>query len=293
MAMQLEQHRRTDSAHGILHHNSKPNEAFLSTSGAAKQSSQAFLLSGYDEEQVRLMEESCIVVDANDNPLGAASKKDCHLMTKINDGLLHRAFSVFLFDSENRLLLQRRASEKITFPDMWTNTCCSHPLSVAAEQGDGMTLSSAVQGAKCAAVRKLLQELGIPTSSLELDSIKFLGRIHYKAASDGLWGEHEIDYILFVKADVTIDANPNEVRDWKYVTMSELESAMNDENAQSLFTPWFRLICDDTLFQWWKLLQEDRLDELRGPSEIRRLGSRTPWEPTWPRRGTLRRGEDY
>lgn len=56
-----------------------------------------------------------------------------HLMTNIDQGLLHRAFSVFLFDSQNRLLLQQRASEKITFPDMWTNTCCSHPLNTPSE----------------------------------------------------------------------------------------------------------------------------------------------------------------
>jgi isopentenyl-diphosphate delta-isomerase type 1 len=54
-------------------------------------------------------------------------------MENINKGLLHRAFSVFLFDSQNRLLLQQRATEKITFPDMWTNTCCSHPLNTASE----------------------------------------------------------------------------------------------------------------------------------------------------------------
>lgn len=109
-------------------------------------------LEGYNEEQVRLMEEVCIVLDNDDNPIGSASKKTCmafsftyffwypsptqlltwyktlaigHLMTNINRGLLHRAFSVFLFDSNNRLLLQQRASEKITFPDLWTNTCCS------------------------------------------------------------------------------------------------------------------------------------------------------------------------
>lgn len=56
-----------------------------------------------------------------------------HLMTNIDTGLLHRAFSVFLFNSENKLLLQQRATEKITFPDMWTNTCCSHPLNTASE----------------------------------------------------------------------------------------------------------------------------------------------------------------
>jgi hypothetical protein len=73
-------------------------------------------LAGYDEEQVRLMEEVCIVIDSDDKPIGSGSKKTCHLMENINKGLLHRAFSVFLFDENNRLLLQQRASEKITFP---------------------------------------------------------------------------------------------------------------------------------------------------------------------------------
>lgn len=113
-------------------------------------------LAQYDEEQARLMEEMCIVIDENDNRVGADSKKTCkwwclpfmmmmmmrliereiclgHLMENINQGLLHRAFSVFLFDSENRLLLQQRAPEKITFPNMWTNTCCSHPLNTPSE----------------------------------------------------------------------------------------------------------------------------------------------------------------
>ncbi|KAF2209138.1 hypothetical protein CERZMDRAFT_114097 [Cercospora zeae-maydis SCOH1-5] len=276
--MDVEQHGRSDSANCIQ---------------AEKEASKDVSLSGYNEEQVRLMAESCIVVDTNDRPLGAASKKDCHLMSNIDNGLLHRAFSVFLFDGENRLLLQQRASEKITFPDRWTNACCSHPLSVSAEQGDGKMLSSAVRGVKRAAARKLMQELGIPTTYIRPESFKFLGRIHYKAASDGIWGEHEIDYILFLQADVTIKANANEVRDWKYVTMHELRTMLDGDGALNQFTPWFRLICRDALFQWWDLLQEGRLEEQEEFSEIRRMTLKPQWEPNWPRRGTLRRGEDY
>ena len=110
-------------------------------------------------------------------------------MENINKGLLHRAFSVFLFDSQNRLLLQQRATEKITFPDMWTNTCCSHPLGIPGETGT--TLEESVQGVRRAAVRKLDQELGIQVSQVPIDDFKFLTRIHYKAPSDGKWGEHE------------------------------------------------------------------------------------------------------
>lgn len=110
-------------------------------------------------------------------------------MKNIDRGLLHRAFSVFLFDTKNRLLLQQRATEKITFPDMWTNTCCSHPLGVPGETG--ATLDTAVQGVRRAAQRKLDQELGIKAAQVPLDKFQFLTRIHYKAPSDGKWGEHE------------------------------------------------------------------------------------------------------
>jgi isopentenyl-diphosphate Delta-isomerase len=112
-----------------------------------------------------------------------------HLMYNIDRGLLHRAFSVFLFDSQNRLLLQQRATEKITFPDMWTNTCCSHPLGIPGETGS--ELGEAVQGVKRAAQRKLDHELGIKPAQVPLSDFKFLTRIHYKAPSDGKWGEHE------------------------------------------------------------------------------------------------------
>jgi len=112
-----------------------------------------------------------------------------HLMTNIEKGLLHRAFSVFLFNDKNELLLQQRASEKITFPDMWTNTCCSHPLGIPGETG--ATLPESVEGVKRAAQRKLDHELGIKKEQVPIDDFRFLTRIHYKAPSDGKWGEHE------------------------------------------------------------------------------------------------------
>ncbi|KAG1181759.1 hypothetical protein G6F35_015802 [Rhizopus arrhizus] len=126
------------------------------------------------------MEEMCIVIDENDKRIGADSKKTCHLMSNISSGLLHRAFSVFLFDSQNRLLLQQRASEKITFPDMWTNTCCSHPLNTPSELVEEDQL-----GVRTAAQRKLEHELGIPPEQVPLEKFKYLTRIHYVAPSDG------------------------------------------------------------------------------------------------------------
>ncbi len=111
-----------------------------------------------------------------------------HLMENINKGLLHRAFSAFVFrPADGKLLLQQRASEKITFPDMWTNSCCSHPLDdFAAEKEEG-----AQRGVRVAASRKLEHELGIPPSQTPVDDFQYLTRIHYLAPSDGIWGEHE------------------------------------------------------------------------------------------------------
>lgn len=144
-------------------------------------------LAGHDEEQIRLMEERCIVLSHDDKYVRDGSKKECHLMTNINKGLLHRAFSCFLFDPESgKLLLQRRALEKITFPNMWTNTCCSHPLAIKGELEEAEQI-----GARRAAQRKLEHELGIPAEQVPLDEFQFLTRIHYLAPSDGLWGEHE------------------------------------------------------------------------------------------------------
>ncbi|KAF2275539.1 Isopentenyldiphosphate isomerase [Westerdykella ornata] len=221
-------------------------------------------LAGYDEEQIKLMDEVCIVLDNNDTPIGSASKKVCHLMENIDKGLLHRAFSVFLFDSQNRLLLQQRATEKITFPDMWTNTCCSHPLGIPGETGVG--LEESVQGVRRAAVRKLDQELGIKAAQVPLDDLKFLTRIHYKSPSDGKWGEHEIDYILFIKADVDLNVNPNEVRDTCYVSQDDLRTMFQDKSLK--FTPWFKLICESMLFEWWNHL-DNGLGKYMGEKDIR------------------------
>lgn len=109
-------------------------------------------------------------------------------MENINKGLLHRAFSAFIFrPSDGKLLLQQRASEKITFPDMWTNTCCSHPL----DDFEAEKVEKDQLGVRVAASRKLEHELGIPQSLTPVEGFQYLTRIHYLAPSDGMWGEHE------------------------------------------------------------------------------------------------------
>ncbi|QLQ81500.1 hypothetical protein HG537_0F02610 [Torulaspora globosa] len=227
---------------------------------------------GHDDEQIRLMNENCIVLDWNDEAIGAGTKKLCHLMSNIEKGLLHRAFSVFLFNDRGELLLQQRASEKITFPDLWTNTCCSHPLCVDDELGLDGSLEEKVQGAINAAVRKLEHELGIPQSETRTRGrFHFLNRIHYMAPSNEPWGEHEIDYILFYKLSegqaLSVAPNVNEVRDSKWVSAEQLKQMFRDPNLK--FTPWFKLICESHLFQWWDKLGD--LSQVENDSQIHRM----------------------
>ena len=135
-----------------------------------------------DNTQAALMaKDQCILVNRKDEPIGHAAKQDCHLNSVIRAGKgLHRAFSVFLFNSEGKLMLQRRAAEKPTFPLRWTNTCCSHPL-FGGEEADEVDH----MGVKRAAVRKLEDELGI--KDIAVSDLTFLTRVHYCAMSDGKW----------------------------------------------------------------------------------------------------------
>uniref|UniRef100_A0A098LZJ1 isopentenyl-diphosphate Delta-isomerase n=1 Tax=Hypsiglena sp. JMG-2014 TaxID=1550645 RepID=A0A098LZJ1_9SAUR len=207
-----------------------------------------------DEQQVQLLAEMCILIDENDNRIGSDTKKNCHLNENIDKGLLHRAFSVFLFNTENKLLLQQRSDAKITFPDCFTNTCCSHPLSTSLELEENNAL-----GIRRAAQRRLKAELGIPLDQVTPEEIFYLTRIHYKAQSNGTWGEHEIDYILFVQKNVTLDPDPNEIKSYCYVTQEELRELLEKASRNEIkITPWFRLIAETFLFKWW-----DNLNNLK------------------------------
>ena len=185
-------------------------------------------------------------------------------MANIEKGTaLHRAFSVFLFNSNNELLLQKRAACKITFPNFWTNTVCSHPIQFVDQDGVPVTEQPEMEasnqtGVKKAAIRKLYQELGIESSEVPIQNFKFLTRIIYQAASDTVWGEHEVDYILFIKANVKVNPNENEVGDFKYVSKEKLKEFMANSDSENLsFTPWFKLIVENFLYSWWDRLDAD------------------------------------
>ncbi|KAK4741643.1 hypothetical protein SAY87_025231 [Trapa incisa] len=224
-----------------------------------------------DAVQRRLMfEDECILVDENDHVVGHESKYNCHLMEKIESGnLLHRAFSVFLFNSKYELLLQQRSAAKVTFPLVWTNTCCSHPLYRESELIDENAL-----GVRNAAQRKLLDELGIPAIDVPVDQFIPLGRMLYKAPSDGKWGEHELDYLLFIVRDVGAHPNPDEVADIRYVNREQLKELLRkaDAGEEGLkLSPWFRLVVDNFLFKWWDHVEKGTLNEAADMKTIHKL----------------------
>ena len=119
-----------------------------------------------NKTQEQLLEEKCILINDQDEVIGEATKRECHLNSNIKKGMLHRAFSVFLFSNNKELLLQQRSDEKITFPGRFTNTCCSHPLSCPQELEENDFL-----GVRRAAQRKLHHELGIKASEVLLATI--------------------------------------------------------------------------------------------------------------------------
>ncbi|XP_072910948.1 isopentenyl-diphosphate Delta-isomerase 1 [Hemitrygon akajei] len=218
-----------------------------------------------DAKQVQLLAEMCILINENDIKTGADTKRNCHLNENINKGLLHRAFSVFIFNSEGKLLLQQRSDAKITFPGCFTNTCCSHPLSTAAEMEERDAI-----GVRRAAQRRLKEEFGIPMQQVPLEEMNYLTRIHYKAQSDGIWGEHEIDYIIFIQKDVTLKPDPNEIKSYCYVTKEELKDLLEKaENKEVKITPWFKLIAEKFLFTWWGSLHN--LKQFINHEEIHRM----------------------
>ncbi|XP_062075703.1 isopentenyl-diphosphate Delta-isomerase I-like [Humulus lupulus] len=219
--------------------------------------------------------QSCILVNENDQVVGHVSKMNCHLMENIEkENLLHRAFSVFLFNSKYELLLQQRSVTKVTFSLVWTNTCCSHLLYRESELVAEEALANIFLQTRNAAQRKLLDELGIPTEDVPVDQFTPLGRMLYKALSDGKYGEHELDYLLFIVRDVSVKPNPDEVDDIKYVNWDELKELLRKADAGEgglKLSPWFRLVVDNFLFKWWGHVEKGTLKEVADMKTIHKL----------------------
>lgn len=166
------------------------------------------------------MEEQVILVDTEDTAIGVMEKLAAH-----QEGLLHRAFSVFIFNSNGELLMQQRALEKYHSAGEWTNTCCSHP------RPNELTL--------VAAKRRLREEMGM---DCELTyGFKFL----YKAAFTNDLIEHEFDHVFFGESDETPIINSEEVASFKYVKLAELHQDII-ENPND-YTVWLKLCFDKVL----------------------------------------------
>lgn len=164
------------------------------------------------------MEEKVVLINEADEVLGLMDKMQAH-----ENGLLHRAFSVFLFNKEGEMLLQQRAAGKYHSPLQWTNACCSHPREN----------ETYVQAAK----RRLLEELGIETDLEE--KFKFL----YKAnVGENLW-EHELDHVFCGIYEGGFNLNSDEVAAVRYVTMDELTGEMQAHPER--FTEWFKIILEE------------------------------------------------
>lgn len=164
-----------------------------------------------------MIEEQVILVNEQDQEIGLMPKIEAH-----EKAVLHRAFSVFIFNSRNELMLQQRASHKYHSPDLWTNTCCSH-------QRHG---ESNIEAGK----RRLFEEMGIVTELEEKTS--FI----YKAPFDNGLTEHELDHIMVGYYDDAPSLNQEEVKDWKWMS---LEDVKNDIIINpSSYTAWFKIIFD-------------------------------------------------
>ena len=161
------------------------------------------------------MEEFVVLVDQDDQKLGLMEKQQAHVA-----GLLHRAFSVFVFNSKGELMIQQRAASKYHSPTLWTNTCCSHPR-------DNETY-------KQAAHRRLEEEMGFDCE------LEYKFNFIYKAHLENDLIEHELDHVFIGTFDDEPKLNPDEVMAYRWVELDDLKKDM-EKNPQN-YTAWFKII---------------------------------------------------
>lgn len=159
--------------------------------------------------------DKLVVVDEHDRPLGLEDKGKCHE----GNGILHRAFSVFVFDREGRLLLHQRSATKPLWPLYWSNTCCSHPL-------EGESYEQAGQ-------RRLQTEMGF------VCELRLVGTFRYQSSYGDVGSENELCAVLIGTYDGDVAPDPEEVADWRWVDFGRLK----DDIAAGTdhYTPWFKM----------------------------------------------------
>jgi isopentenyl-diphosphate delta-isomerase len=165
-----------------------------------------------------MKEEEVILVNELDEPIGLMPKLEAH-----QKAVLHRAFSVFVLNDQNEILLQQRAHHKYHSPLLWTNTCCSH-------QRNGETNIEAGS-------RRLFEEMGFKTD------LKELFHFIYKAPFDNGLTEHELDHVMIGYYHEDPIVNPEEVEDWKWMKIEDIKTDM--ELNPAIYTVWFKIIFDE------------------------------------------------
>ena len=175
--------------------------------------------------------EQLILVDSDDIEIGHLHKDKCH----DGNGLLHRAFSLFIFNENGDVLIQQRSAQKRLWPLYWANSCCSHPR-------HGEKMDDAVR-------RRLYQELGMHSELI------FLYKFIYHARFGDVGTEHELCWVYVGKSTDPVRPNPNEIADWKYMSPARLDDELN-RNPDS-FSPWIRM-------EWETMHRHhrDQLDQL-------------------------------
>ena len=218
-----------------------------------------------DPKQVEFYQkEKLIMVDESDKVLGPISKGEAHVIDVVRKSIYHRALSLLIFDEDDRFLLTQRASCKITFPEYFTNACCSHPLYEPSELED----SDDAIGVKRATIRRANYELGTKVEDIQCDELKFVNKLAYRAESDGgQWGEAEIDYIFVLRKNLELNLNSEEVKSHRYVTKKEMQDILlNHKEYNMKITPWVKLLARDYLFSYWDNLHQ--LDKIAQPKSI-------------------------
>nr|WP_317631164.1 isopentenyl-diphosphate Delta-isomerase [uncultured Flavobacterium sp.] len=175
-----------------------------------------------------MVEEKVILVNEKDEPIGLMPKLEAH-----EKAMLHRAFSVFILNDMNEIMLQQRAAHKYHSPLLWTNTCCSH-------QREGETN---IQAGK----RRLKEEMGFGSELKELFS--FI----YKAPFDNGLTEHELDHVMIGYSNETPVINPDEVESWKWMSIEAVK--LDIAKQPEIYTAWFKIIFD----QFYHFLEANKI----------------------------------
>lgn len=166
------------------------------------------------------MKELLILVDENDNKIGLMEKMAAH-----KEGRLHRAFSVFIFNSKGELLLQQRADNKYHSGGLWTNSCCSHPV-------DGEEISATID-------KRLKEEMGMQCKT------SFQFSFIYKSELGNGLTEHELDHVYFGTTDEEPVLNKSEAKDWKYISLENLKKAIK-QNPRD-YSAWLKICLPEVI----------------------------------------------